>query len=143
MSDLIEIPFIIGRRFIQLHPEWIFLYGNDLYNKGCLGQAWFAFGEPNAFRVPTCRKICNNASAKFYFNEHLDEYIEALDKELALIPKDGRPIIPFRKMGEGCSRLKELGPKCYEYLQRKLTEICYPNYKYNYKWNSDVSPNGP
>lgn len=136
MEPLIEIPYKISRAFIHIHPEWIFLYGNDLYNKGCLGQAWFASGESNAFKVTTCRRICNNSSAKFFFNDHLEEYKEILARDWSNIPFDDRPIIPFPKIGQGCSNLKEGAPLLFKYLQECLSKIVYPNFIYNYKWNS-------
>src|SRR5574338_382824 len=89
----IKIPFRITRRFIAANKQWIFLFSYDAAMKGMLGQAWFAFGEPNAYPIFTCRKLCPSSLNRYF--QDLDEYKEVVEQCIASLPKDGRPIIPF------------------------------------------------
>lgn len=129
--EKIVIPHKLTRRFIASNKQWIFLFSYDAAQKGILGQAWFAFGEPNAYPIFTCRKLCPSSLNRYY--QDLDEYKEVVEQCIKNIPSDERPIIPFPKIGEGCSRLKEFSPNLYEYLHKRINEIKYPNIVIDYR----------
>lgn len=128
---VIKIPHHISRTFIQQHPEYIFLYAGDVKDKSILGQAWAAKGAPNAFAIPTLYKYCTS-SAVYFTDSRRSEWTEYIDNAFSLIPNWDKPIIPFPKIGRGCSRLQELGPKVYEYIHKRINEIKYPNIEYIY-----------
>jgi hypothetical protein len=132
--DTIVIPRIVLRTFIQKHTEWLFLYGADFFNKGVLGQMWQCHGEPNAFPIYTCYKMCNSSSNKYWQDFMYDDTVLILEKCFNAIPKDERPIIPLRKIGEGHSRMNQFAPRLFAYMQKRLAEIAYPNIKID--WNS-------
>jgi len=125
----IIVPRFITRKFIQLHPEWIFLYGHDLAGKGTFGQAWEAHNEPNTYPIPTCYKMCKNSM--YFQDSQYEEITGYLIFAFVHLPKD-KPIIPFPKIGEGYSRMKELAPKCFKYMKQELDKIKYPNIKIDY-----------
>ena len=124
---------MIYRPFIQEHPQWIFLYGDTIYKNGMLGQPWHTVGEPNCFGIPTCIKHCR--SNRYFSDGQFEQWSIEIDKAIFLVPEDGRPVIPLRKMGEGCSRLKELCPKLFAHLQSRLKLIAYSNIKIDYNAN--------
>lgn len=124
MEKLI-IPYRITRTYIAKHNSWVFLYGNDLANRGALGQAAFASGEPNAFMIPTCKRLCPSASNKYFTDIEYEGYKQILNVYIQMIP-EGFPIIPFPKIGEGCSQLKYLAPQCFRYMQGEISRIAYP-----------------
>jgi hypothetical protein len=128
MEPKIIIPYKISRKFIQQHTEWIFLYGHDYWEKGCLGQSWEFYNEPNTFPIYTMYKNCSNS---IYFSE-IYEFREIVDKGFLKIPIDARPIIPCRKIGEGCSRLREFAPQLLKHIQETIKKIQYPNFEYDY-----------
>ena len=132
MDNLIPIiiPHRVLRSFVVNHREWIFLYSNDYFQQGAEGMAWYFQGEPNAFSIPTCYKMC--LSQRHFYDHSFDNIKNYLDAAFAVIPTDGRPIIPMPKMGLGCSRMKELAPKCYDYMMSKINAIKYPNIKISY-----------
>jgi hypothetical protein len=131
----IIIPVNISRTFIQNHPSWIFLYGNDLQDKGCLGQPWSCLGEPNCYSIPTARKLCFSSTDKFWREGHFPLFQDVLAQAIARIPK-GKPVIPLRKIGEGCSRLRESSVSCYDLLIAELSKIKYPNIKID--WHGTI-----
>lgn len=120
---MLNIPAHISRSFIESHREIIFLYGNDYYGRGCLGQAWSFFGEANTFPIPTLIKYCSAAS---FFYDNNPEFYKYIDEAIAKVPRDGRPIIACRRIGMGCSRMFELAPKLYAYMTTELNKIVTP-----------------
>ena len=126
----IYLPFYISRRFIQSHKEWTFLYGNDYYRKGCLGQAWEFAQEENTIAIPTCNKLCPSSSTKYWQDGMYDTVIPYFEFAFADAVKRGKPIIPCRKIGEGCSRLKEMSPNLFRYMHKQLDEIKYSSIQY-------------
>ena len=129
MNEII-IPVFITRKFIQEHRDYIFLFGHDVQGKGCFGQSWESFGEPNSFPIPTCWKMCRNS---MYFSDtQYDEVKKLIDEAISRIPKEKSPIIPFPKIGMGHSRMMEFSPKTFSYMRKEIDEIKYLNIKINY-----------
>lgn len=115
------------RRWISQHHELNFVYALDLKGKGGLGQCWEAFGEPNCFPVPTLVGACCNK--EFFYDIMYNTYVPQIEKAIARIPTD-KPIIPFPKIGLGCSRMREFAPKMYAHLISLIEKIQYQNIKY-------------
>jgi hypothetical protein len=122
----IHLPARIFRSLVQKNPQWIFVYSNDYQNKGCEGMAWHFYGEPNAFMVPTMKKMCRSATDK-YWRDDVQWIQDVVIEAIAKIPRDNRPIIPVRKMGWGCSRMAEFAPKLHLLMWTELNKIAYPN----------------
>ena len=129
----IIIPRMIYRPFVLEHPNWIFLYGDTMYKTGMLGQPFHLCGESNTYPIPTCVKHCR--SNRYFSDGQFDEYSIVIDRAIFAVPEDGRPVIPLRRMGEGCSRLSELCPKLFAHLKSRLKIIAYPNIKIDYHAN--------
>lgn len=110
------------------HKELIFLYGNDYFERGCFGQAGHLGSQrpkiPNCYRIPTLMKYCANP---VFFSNNVEDWKRELEEAFAVIPQDGRPIIPLRKIGMGGSRCHELAPRVFAYIQQRLAAIAYPN----------------
>ena len=97
-----------------------------MHNRGMEGMAFFFVGNPNAFMVPTIKKTCKSATDK-YFRDGQKWILALIDKHINAIPRDGRPIIPVRGIGCGCSMLREYAPQTFKYLWSKLDEISAKN----------------
>lgn len=124
----IVIPYHIKQSFVNSHPEWIFLYGYDVMQRGALGQCVSFIGEDNAFPIYTMYKYCANA---VYFRDDEDS-LQHMQRSFDYIPRDGRPIIPCRKMGQGCSRMQEFAPKLFKQLQTLLLVHSYSSIQTDY-----------
>ena len=128
---MIKLPIRISRKFVTEHPDWIFIYGNDYFQKGCLGQAWEFANEPNTFRVPTLYKYC--ANPVFFTDSNFDEWSYRIKCEIDVINVLDKPKIVVRKIGEGCSRMKELAPRLFEYMTNRLKQVATPT-EIDYRW---------
>lgn len=126
------LPHHISRTFIMQHREWIFVYSQDYHAKGCFGQAWSAHGEPNAFPVPVLLKVCLSQTDRWFSDNFYDEQKKLIDEKIAAIPRDGRPIFPFRSIGKGHSEMHTRAPKLYKYLMDELGKIV-ALYEYDYR----------
>lgn len=124
----IYLPARITMDFALAHQELIFLYGNDYFEKGCFGQSGHLGSQrpkiPNAYRIPTLLKFCSNPR---YWSNNIEDWRLEINEAFDAIPKDGRPIIPLRRIGQGGSRCQELAPKVFEYITKRIKEIAYPN----------------
>lgn len=109
------------------HRHWIFVYSQDYANKGCFGQAWSAFGEPNAFSVPVLLKVCLSQTDRWFNDNQYEDFKKLIDEKILLIPRDGRPILPFRSIGKGHSEMHLRAPKLHKYLMDELALICTPH----------------
>lgn len=124
---MIIVPYKIYTSFIQSHSEVNFLYSIDYLMKGGFSQSIVCYGEPNCYPIPTVYKYC--ANTVYWQDNHYA--IDCIDEFMDKIPLD-KPIIPFRKIGEGCSRMNELCPKVYEYMKSRIYRIASRDYKINY-----------
>ena len=125
MENKIIIPHHISKTFIQSHPEYIFVYGKDFYEMGMMGQMWVAHKEPNCFGIPTCTKLC--PSNKQYLNDHDPLHKQRIIDALCVIPDDDRPVIVMRRIGMGCSRMFELAPALYAFMNKELDKMRHHN----------------
>lgn len=128
---MIPIPYRISRSFIQSHPNYIFVYATDVVGRGCEGHEWQAKGEPNAYGIPTIYKLCPSSSVYFQ-DSRREEQWEYIIKAFEKIPRDQGPIIPFRKIGLGCSRMHELAPKMFAEMWKLIDLIKAPDIEYIY-----------
>lgn len=129
MEKEIVLPRLINNAYVKAHPEIIFLFGHDVMGKGCFGQASI-LGYENTIPIHVMYKFC--ASSARFFSDTDGECKRILAYDLTTIPMDGRPIIPLRKMGEGCSRFKELAPILFKSMQEQIKAITYKNYCWDY-----------
>lgn len=127
----------IFRTFVQAHPEFIFIYGQDYTNKGCLGQAWQMANEPNSFPVCTLLKVCNSQSDKYLYDDQFESNAEKICERIQFIPRDNRPIIYAQRLGRGHSQLYQRAPRTYAFLIKALKEIQYTNIVWD--WNQSQS----
>lgn len=92
---------------------------------------WFAHGEPNAFPVPTCNRVCPGKPDKYFRDGNFNMHKQQIDSYISRIPTD-KPIILFPKIGEGCSKMKDVSPQLFSYLRNCLDKIKHPNIKIDY-----------
>lgn len=116
------IPKMITREYIKTHKDIIFVFGDNLQQKGFGGQAASARGELNAYGVPT-KKYPNMDSASFFTDDEFDDNKKAIDSAIKEIPDDGRTIVVFPNIGKGLAMLNQKAPRTYEYLIKQLAVL--------------------
>src|ERR1041385_4683137 len=113
----IIVPYHITESYIKSH-DYIFLFSWDYLCRGALGQCVNFIQDsphpyPNCFPIATAYKWCANP---VYFDDSYKPR-EFVDKCFLNIPIDSRPIIPCRRIEEGCSRLREFAPLLLRHIQ--------------------------
>ena len=134
LKPKIVLPRYVQRGFVLKHPEWVFLHGHDYMDKGFFGQSEIAH-EENVVAIPVCYKFCHSSSNRFFSDGEFvlySGYMDAAFRQAVQIA-NGRPILPLRRMGQGCSRMQEFCPKLYQHLQMRLREVSYPVIEWNYR----------
>jgi len=119
---MIEYLEYITRLTVQDNPDKIFLFGDNLLEKGFGGQAAAMRGEPNAIGIPT-KKLPFNNSAAFFDDKEFEENKKYIDEAFAKIPKDKIIVIPTAGLGTGRAKLDKKAPKTFAYLQSKLKTL--------------------
>lgn len=99
-----------SRDFIQAHPDWLFVFGDNLERRGLGGQAKEARGEPNAVGIPTKRKP-NNDDDAFLTDADYHEWAGIAGGDMSRIRrahKLGRVVVwPLDGIGTGLAKLSQ------------------------------------
>lgn len=129
MEPVIIVPRRITRGFCKAHPDWVFLYGHDVQEKGFEGHGQI-HGEENAFPVLVLYKFCPSGHRLFMDSDSIAWQL--MRQSLEKVRHVKRPIIPLQRIGDGCSRMSELAPKMFKEMSDMLEKIQYPNIKRDY-----------
>lgn len=127
MKYIIIREKFITRGFVRSHPDWIFLFGDNIARQGSGGQAKEMRGEPNVIGIPTkyAPHMFPNA---FMTDDRLEFNIERINEAFRSIPAPPRTIcIPSDGIGTGLAKLEESAPQtfahlrsCLEYLEHEI-----------------------
>lgn len=119
----------ISRQDLKDNPKSIYVFGDNLLQRGLGGQAKFMRGEPNAFGIPT-KKAPSDAESDFFSDSDYDQIaptIEGFFDRLEVKAREGVEIVwPQDGIGTGLADLPTRAPKLWAYFQmrlRKLIEI--------------------
>lgn len=119
----IKVPYPITREFIRAHPDWAFVYSSDYFGASKLGQAEQAANEPNTYPIPVRFRFCASNPDSYFYDHSMPVIKEKLDACFGSIPRDGRPIVIFPKIGMGKSDLYKRAPLVFDYIYAKLAEL--------------------
>lgn len=115
----------IDRKLVRQNPDWIFLFGDNLQQKGYGGQAGEMRGEPNAVGIPTKKRPSMKPGA-FFTDAEYDDNVAAIDAAFDRIPADaGMIVLPRAGLGSGKALLARKAPGTHSYLQRQIDERIY------------------
>lgn len=109
------------RAYIKAHPDWLFVFGDNLERKGLGGQAAEARGEPNAIGIATKRKPTMEPDA-FLSDSDYANWMAAerstLHRLLAA-SNFGRTIIwPLDGIGTGLAQLEKRAPEIWNDIEQ-------------------------
>ena len=122
----IEIREFITRAEVRAEKDKIFLFGDNLTERGFGGQAKEMRGEENAVGIPT-KKAPSNHSNSFFTDKEFAANKQAIDEAFSKIPPDKTIVIPKAGLGTGLAQLQEKAPNTFAYLNEKLAEIGFNN----------------
>jgi exodeoxyribonuclease-5 len=112
----------ITRSDLKNNPDKVYLFGDNLQEKGLGGQAKAMRGEPNAIGIPTKKKPSLGEDA-FFTDDEYEGNIVAIENAFAKIPDNTVVVIPSAGLGTGLARLEQKAPRTFAYLQDKLNEL--------------------
>ncbi len=100
----------IEKHHLRANPSTLYVFGDNMEERGFGGQAREMRGEKNAVGIPT--KWSPSMKADAFFS---DEDFESV--------KDRRVILPRRGLGNGLSELDTRAPMIHAYIQEKLQHL--------------------
>lgn len=112
----------ITRKFMQEHPDWYFVFGDNLDRYGFGGQAKEMRGEPNAIGVATKAKASHNKDAYLHDDNpyHDFEVLKDLEKVQSKLKEGSVVVFPTDGIGTGLAKLEEKAPQLFEYIQNRI-----------------------
>ena len=117
----------ITREYVKANPDKLFLFGDNLEQRGFGGQAAAMRGEPNAVGIPTKKKPSREESA-FFSDDEFELNKSALEAALspvfiAVSDNNITVVIPADGLGTGRAELDRRAPRTFAYLQRRLADL--------------------
>ncbi len=117
----------ITRDFVRANPDTIFLFGDNLEQRGFGGQAAAMRDEPNAIGIPT-KKSPSYADGAFFTDNEFEQNKAAIDLAFAKIATAVTDatyaiVIPASGLGTGRAELDKRAPRTFAYLQGRLAEL--------------------
>lgn len=117
----------ISRDYVRANPDMIFLFGDNLENRGFGGQAAAMRGEPNAIGIPT-KKSPSYADTAFFTDREFEQNKAAIDAAFAKLAKAMSDsirviVVPSGGLGTGRAQLGKRAPRTFSYLQCRLAEL--------------------
>lgn len=109
------------------NPKTLFVFGDNLMERGLGGQAKEMRGEPNAVGIPTKRAPSMAVSA-FFHNGDFDTFVATVAPIFMRLFKytiaGGEVVWPRDGVGTGLAALQDRAPKLWLFLEdnRKLLE---------------------
>ena len=109
-----------NREEVANDPEHIYIFGDNLIEKGRGGQACIR-GLPNAFGIPT-KKLPAMHDAAFFTDKEFEQNKVSIDNAIAKLPKD-KHWIYNPNIGAGLAQMPSRCPRTYQYLLARLQEL--------------------
>lgn len=125
-STIIKRPVLISNR------DKIYLFGDNVLEKGSGGMAGDMRGEINALGIPTKKAPSMDESA-FFSDEQFSYNVYYIFKAFLKIPKSADIVVPSN-IGRGLSQLDKKAPITYKYLTKLLSSLT--DNKFN--WTDDL-----
>ena len=115
----------ITRTQLQQHPDWLFVFGDNLAGYGLGGQAKECRGEPNAIGIPTKREPAKHDNA-YFSDRDLSVWRAAVSPAFRKIEEalaDGKIVVfPAAGIGTGRAELNKRAPAIWRELREWLDE---------------------
>ena len=123
----VERTRFITREYVRANPDKIFLFGDNLEQRGFGGQAAAMRGEPNAVGIPT-KKSPKLSPDAFFTDDEFEQNKSAIDLAFAMLAEAVTDstrsiVVPSDGLGTGRAQLKERAPRTFAHLQSRLKDL--------------------
>ncbi|MBX3291042.1 MAG: hypothetical protein KF855_17160 [Acidobacteria bacterium] len=127
MKYRIERMQFITREYVRANRDKLFLFGDNLEQRGFGGQAAAMRGEPNALGIPTKKNPSYKAGA-FFSDDEFEQNKTVIDAAFAEVIKAVTDsihviVVPSDGLGTGRAKLDKQAPRTFAYLQKRLAEL--------------------
>lgn len=109
------------RESVAADPERIYLFGDNLKQRGFAGQACIR-GLPNAIGIPT-KKEPNTLSWAYMADKEYEGNCDCITQALAKIPADAHVVLPEDGLGTGLAQLPTRAPRTYAFLCEQIEKL--------------------
>jgi hypothetical protein len=118
----------ISRADLRNHPDWLYVFGDNMARRGLGGQAAQMRGEPNAVGIPTKWLPMSNEAAYFTDDDLtklpiLHALSEAFTRLRRHLMAGGTIVIPADGIGTGYAHLDRRAPKLFALIQGCLKDL--------------------
>lgn len=107
------------RNSVKTH---IYIFGDNLEQRGNGGQAQVCRGLPNCYGVPTKKSPTMNEGA-FFTDAEYTANTRAISAALQRIPQDGRQAVILPQIGRGRAEMHIRAPRTYAFLLQALIDF--------------------
>lgn len=116
----------ITRSDLRSNPSTLFVFGDNMKERGLGGQAREMRGEPNAVGIPTKWGPTMNEDAFFIDSDFpavkgiIDERFDRLAYQLH---RGGHVVWPSSGIGTGLAELQKRAPRIWSYIEKRRKEL--------------------
>jgi hypothetical protein len=105
------------------HPDYCFLYGDNLMQVGYAGQACIR-GLPNTHGIPTKRRPGMDDATDFFSDRYYDVCCAHIQQAFEDIPRGYLAyVVSEAGLGTGLAQLESRAPRVYGFLQQQLLKF--------------------
>lgn len=120
----------VTREYVRANPDRVFLFGDNVEQRGFGGQAAAMRGEPNTIGIPT-KKSPSYSDDAFFTDDEFEQNKASIDlafSKLAIAVSDATRmiIVPANGLGTGRAELDKRAPKTFAYLEKRLADLESP-----------------
>ncbi len=120
---MIEYRKHITRRMLQVEPDALFVFGDNIERRGYGGQAREMRGEPNAVGIPT-KAWPSMTEGSFFTDSDLDLWLqESAPHRDRLLEHRGKIVWPADGIGTGLAELQKRAPSIWQAIERLKLQL--------------------
>ena len=124
------MPFIrvdnITKELVTSHPDWLFLFGDNIARLGFGGQAAVMRGQPNAIGIRT-KKFPNWNEQSYFTDAEYEQNCRLIAEDFVRVREalaEGRTVVvSSHGLGTGLSGLQKRAPRTLAYIESVLKEL--------------------
>lgn len=113
----------ITREDLRRNSTTLFVFGDNLQEKGYGGQAKEMRGEPNAIGIPTKKKPSMTPDS-FFSDDDYEKMVDIISEKIIILAthleKGYDVIFPKNGIGTNLAKLEEKAPKIYDYINKRI-----------------------
>jgi hypothetical protein len=113
----------ISRADLRANPNTLYVFGDNMVERGMGGQAKEMRGEPNAVGIPT-KKFPHMRAGAFFTDADFDAWFAKANPKFQRLKNSNQPIVwPEDGIGTGLAQLQQRAPRIWAQLEAWRAEL--------------------